>query len=125
MQGNLIADPAVNPGSLMNNAMDSDLAKVWFGAAPPDLTLVARARNPDWLYTYLRTFYADDSRPYGVNNRVFPNVGMPHALLDLQGLMACVPTAEMMANVEPISGTAVADHSDPCGNDGSRYRRGG
>jgi ubiquinol-cytochrome c reductase cytochrome b subunit len=115
MMGNLIADPSVNPGSLMNNAMDSDLAKVWFGAAPPDLTLVARARNPNWLYTYLRTFYADDSRPYGVNNRVFPNVGMPHALLDLQGLMACVPTAEHDGEVEPISGTAVSDHSDPCG----------
>jgi ubiquinol-cytochrome c reductase cytochrome b subunit len=116
MMGNLIADPSVNPGSLMNNAMDSDLAKVWFGAAPPDLTLVARARNPNWLYTYLRTFYADDSRPYGVNNRVFPNVGMPHALLDLQGLMACVPTAEHDGEVEPISGTAVADHTDPCGS---------
>ena len=55
------------------------------GAAPPDLTLVARVRGVDWLYTYLRTFYLDDSRPFGVNNLTFPNVGMPHVLWDLQG----------------------------------------
>lgn len=94
--------------------MDKDNAKVWFGAAPPDLTLVARARNPDWLYTYLRTFYSDPSRPYGVNNRVFPNVGMPHVLLDLQGLMACAPAADH-GTVEPISGTEIPEHHDPCG----------
>ena len=49
---------------------------------PPDLTLVARSRQPDWLYTYLRAFYEDESRPYGVNNRVYPNVGMPHVLME-------------------------------------------
>ncbi|MEM1404759.1 MAG: ubiquinol-cytochrome c reductase [Pseudomonadota bacterium] len=114
MRGNLIADPAVKVGSLMNNAMDIDNAKVWFGAAPPDLTLVARSRKPDWLYTYLRTFYSDPSRPYGVNNKVFPNVGMPHVLLDLQGLMACAPAGDHAAG-EPISGTEIPDHSDPCG----------
>ncbi|HHO69106.1 MAG TPA: cytochrome c1 [Gammaproteobacteria bacterium] len=59
--------------------------KNWFGAAPPDLTLVARVRGVDWLYTYLRTFYIDDSRPFGVNNLVFHNVGMPHVLWELQG----------------------------------------
>ncbi|GAB5414735.1 MAG: hypothetical protein Cons2KO_23380 [Congregibacter sp.] len=91
MHGNLIADPNVKVGSLMSNAMDKDRAKVWFGAAPPDLTLVARARQPEWLYTYLRNFYRDDTRPYGVNNRVFANVGMPHVLLDLQGLPECAP----------------------------------
>jgi ubiquinol-cytochrome c reductase cytochrome b subunit len=74
-----------------------DRAKTWFGAAPPDLTLVARARQPDWLYTYLRTFYRDDSRPYGVNNLVFPNVGMPHVLLPLQGLMSVSPRVEPRA----------------------------
>ena len=50
--------------------MDKAEAKVWFGATPPDLTLVARSRQPDWLYTYLRSFYEDDLRPYGVNNRL-------------------------------------------------------
>ncbi len=72
-------------GDLMSNAMTKGEAKKWFGAAPPDLTLVARTRGVDWLYTYLRTFYLDDSRPLGVNNAVFPNVGMPHVLWELQG----------------------------------------
>ena len=65
--------------------------KQWFGAAPPDLSLVARARasgdgsGADWLYTYLRSFYRDEQRPTGWNNTVFPNVGMPHILWELQG----------------------------------------
>ena len=63
----------------------------WFGAAPPDLTIIARARasehgsGADWLYTYLRTFYRDESRPTGWNNVVFENVGMPHVFWELQG----------------------------------------
>lgn len=57
----------------------------WFGQAPPDLTLAARSRGPDWLYGYLRSFYLDPSRPFGVNNTVFPNAAMPHVLVDLQG----------------------------------------
>lgn len=76
-------------GDLMSNAMSVDLAKNWFGAAPPDLTLIARVRSPEWLYTYLRSFYADESRPYGVNNAVFPNVGMPNVLHELQGDVVC------------------------------------
>ncbi len=63
----------------------SDAAK-WFGTPPPDLTLVARVRGADWLYSYLKGFYKDPSRPWGVNNTVFPNVGMPHVLEPLQGL---------------------------------------
>ena len=89
MEENLIADPDVKVGSLMDNAMDTSRAKTWFGAAPPDLSLIARSRQPEWLYTYLRSFYRDDARPYGVNNLVYPNVGMPHALLELQGLLEC------------------------------------
>ena len=73
-------------GSLMTSAMPTEAAKAWFGAAPPDLTMVAKVRGPEWVYNYLRTFYADESRPLGVNNKVFPNVGMPHALLELQGV---------------------------------------
>ncbi|MWV16525.1 cytochrome c1 [Pseudomonas sp. L-22-4S-12] len=72
-------------GDHMKIGMQPNDAKVWFGAAPPDLTLVARVRGTDWLYTYLRTFYEDPTRPYGVNNKVFPNVGMPNVLVDLQG----------------------------------------
>jgi ubiquinol-cytochrome c reductase cytochrome c1 subunit len=72
-------------GEHMDTAMSSADAKNWFGAAPPDLTLVARVRGVDWLYTYLRTFYRDDSRPFGVNNQTFNNVGMPNVLWRLQG----------------------------------------
>ncbi len=78
-------------GELMTIAMQPDDSKAWFGATPPDLTLVARVRSPEWLYTYLRNFYKDPSRPTGVNNRVFANVGMPHVMMELQGLLECGP----------------------------------
>ncbi len=57
----------------------------WFGQAPPDLTLAARSRGAQWLYGYLRSFYLDPARPFGVNNSVFPNAAMPHVLAGLQG----------------------------------------
>ncbi|AOJ08636.1 cytochrome C [Burkholderia sp. ABCPW 14] len=72
-------------GNTMSVAMRPEDAKTWLGAAPPDLSVEARARSRDWLYTYLRTFYRDDTRPTGWNNAVFPNVGMPHVLWQLQG----------------------------------------
>jgi ubiquinol-cytochrome c reductase cytochrome c1 subunit len=72
-------------GEPMTVAMSRQDAKEWFGAPPPDLTLVSRSRGPDWLYSYLTTFYLDESRPFGVNNLVFPSVGMPHVLGELQG----------------------------------------
>ncbi|MCY9852932.1 cytochrome c1 [Vibrio mediterranei] len=83
---NLVFDPEAKIGDLMVNAMPQKQAAAWFGAAPPDLTLVARVRGVDWLYTYLRSFYVDPSRPFGVNNVTFPNVGMPHVLEELQGI---------------------------------------
>lgn len=73
-------------GDYMYSSMSKEDAKSWFGAAPPDLTMVTRVRSPKWVYNFLKTFYMDDSRPFGVNNKVFPNVGMPHALLPLQGV---------------------------------------
>lgn len=69
----------------ITSPMPADEAAVWFGAPPPDLTLVARVRGADWLYSYLRNFYVDESKTFGVNNLVFPNVGMPHVLEGLQG----------------------------------------
>jgi ubiquinol-cytochrome c reductase cytochrome b subunit len=96
-KGNLVFDPEIKLGSLMTNSMDKGQAKIWFGATPPDLTLISRARQPEWLYTYLRAFYRDDQRPYGVNNRVYPNVGMPHVLMELQGLPACYDASGVMA----------------------------
>jgi ubiquinol-cytochrome c reductase cytochrome c1 subunit len=80
-------------GELMAIAARSDEQKQWFGAAPPDLTIIARARGElgnagagaDWLYTYLRGFYRDPNRPTGWNNIAFENVGMPNPLWQLQG----------------------------------------
>ena len=78
-------------GDLMKTAMDAKDAREWFGAAPPDLSVIARSRSSgdgsgaDWLYTYLRGFYRDSTRPTGWNNTVYPNVGMPHVLYQLQG----------------------------------------
>lgn len=60
-----------------------DQAK-WFGAPPPDLSLETRLRSPNWVYSYLLSFYPDDARPYGVNNKVFKDVAMPHVLADLE-----------------------------------------
>ncbi len=78
-------------GDTMKSPIDPKEAKEWFGAVPPDLTLIARSRaghggtGADYLYTYMRTFYRDAERPTGWNNLVFPNVGMPHVLWELQG----------------------------------------
>jgi ubiquinol-cytochrome c reductase cytochrome c1 subunit len=75
-------------GETMQVAMRPKDAAQWFGAAPPDLTVIARSRGADWLYTYLRTFYEDPERPTGWNNLVFPGVGMPHVLYQLQGVQS-------------------------------------
>jgi ubiquinol-cytochrome c reductase cytochrome c1 subunit len=73
-------------GNTMSVAMRPTDAKTWFGVTPPDLSVEARARGSDWLYTYLRSFYRDDTRPTGWNNMVFNNVGMPNVLWQLQGI---------------------------------------
>ena len=85
-------------GDLMKNSMPKTEAKQWFGVTPPDLTLIARSRGVDYLYTYLLTFYEDASRPFGVNNAVFPNAGMPHVLWQLQGMQK--PVYEVHKNAE-------------------------
>jgi ubiquinol-cytochrome c reductase cytochrome c1 subunit len=72
-------------GLPMAIAMSPRDAKDWFGSTPPDLSVIARSRGADWLYTYLRSFYRDPSTLTGWNNLVYPNVGMPHVLWKLQG----------------------------------------
>ena len=78
-------------GDTMKISMDAKQGKDWFGGNPPDLTVIARSRSgpngsgADYLYTYLRTYYRDDSKATGWNNLAFPNVGMPHVLWELQG----------------------------------------
>jgi ubiquinol-cytochrome c reductase cytochrome c1 subunit len=89
-------------GELMTNGMVAKEAKEWFGTAPPDLSVIARSRSSgagsgaDWLYTYLRGFYRDPSRPTGWNNTVFHNVGMPHVLYQLQGEQALKTEVELL-----------------------------
>lgn len=73
-------------GDTMAVALRKEDAVQWLGAPPPDLSVVARSRGVDWLYSYLRSYYRDDSRPTGWNNTVFENVGMPHVLYELQGI---------------------------------------
>jgi ubiquinol-cytochrome c reductase cytochrome c1 subunit len=85
---------ADKPGELMKVSMRTKEAKAWFGATPPDLTVIARSRGADWVYTYLRSFFRDDSRPTGWNNTVFDKVGMPHVLQELQGHLAPVYRSE-------------------------------
>ena len=79
-------------GDTMKSSIDPKQAKGWFGANPPDLSVIARSRaapgqgsGADYLYTYLRTYYPDDTKATGWNNLAFPNVGMPHVLWELQG----------------------------------------
>jgi len=77
---------AVKPYETMVSSMPADDAKTFFGAEPPDLSLVARSRGVDWIFSYLLAFYADESRPLGVNNKVLVGASMPHVMWDLQGM---------------------------------------
>ena len=105
-QENLIFDGS-KIGELMEIPMQPKMAGTWFGAPPPDLTLIARLRGADWLYTYMRAFYKDDSRPWGVNNSVFKDVGMPHVVVDLQGLCSHKPHFGGEGEIDPMSGEEV------------------
>lgn len=71
-------------GEAITTAMPNDGASKWFGGVPPDLSLVARSKGTDWIYTYLRSFYADESRIFGVNNKVLVNASMPDVLWSLR-----------------------------------------
>jgi len=69
----------------LKSAMNKHDAEKWFGTQPPDLSLISRSRGPDWLYSYLKSYYVDTSRPFGVNNLVFPDTAMPNPLWQQQG----------------------------------------
>ena len=79
-------DDAPAIGDPMHTAMPQERAKVWFGKPPPDLTMVDQVRGTAWVYTMLKSFYVDESRPFGFNNRVFEDIGMPHVLVGQQGV---------------------------------------
>ena len=119
----------VKVGETMKVALDTKDAKEWFGAAPPDLTLIARSRadaskgsGADYIYTYLRSYYRDDSTATGWNNTVFPSVAMPHALWQLQGQQRAVyaevkdehdhaKTVHVFKGFEPITAGTLS-HAD-------------
>jgi ubiquinol-cytochrome c reductase cytochrome c1 subunit len=105
-------------GDRMVTTMPAEDAKRWFGVTPPDLTLVSRVRKPNWVYTYLRAFYLDESSPSGWNNSLFENVAMPHALYELQGVQ------RFIGKVDPAelhAGDAHAAESAGQGSNGN-YR---
>jgi ubiquinol-cytochrome c reductase cytochrome c1 subunit len=114
-------------GDTMNIAMTEDKATDWFGNPPPDLSVISRARGDDYIYTYLRGFYADKERPFGVNNKVFPDVGMPNVLWQLQGTQKAVfktveasdgTETEVIDRLEPLSeGTMSPEEFDQVARD--------
>jgi ubiquinol-cytochrome c reductase cytochrome c1 subunit len=81
---------AARPTETMDIAMRPADAQRWFGQAPPDLSLIARSKGVDYVYSFLRSFYIDPSRPNGVNNLTLPNASMPHVLWELQGLQRAI-----------------------------------
>jgi ubiquinol-cytochrome c reductase cytochrome c1 subunit len=91
-------------GMPMAIAMTPRDAKSWFATVPPDLSVIARARGADWLYTYLRTFYRDPAAPSGWNNLVYPNVGMPHVLWTLQGEQVLKEVPAVTRDGRPVIG---------------------
>lgn len=94
-------------GGHILNTMPAKAAATWFGSTPPDLTLVTRYKKggADYVYTYLRSFYVDENRPFGVNNTVFPDVGMPHVLQNLQG----VRTKDENGHLTPATGGSMTE----------------
>jgi ubiquinol-cytochrome c reductase cytochrome c1 subunit len=94
----------------MVSALDPEDAKDWLKTVPPDLTLSARVRGSDWLYTYMRSFYNDDTSPTGWNNTLFKGVAMPHVLHDLQGTQVMAKVGERRdhdGKMEPVMKLAI------------------
>ncbi|MCW8194363.1 ubiquinol-cytochrome c reductase [Proteobacteria bacterium 005FR1] len=110
-----IVPDAKKIGDLMTNAMTREDGAAWFGTPPPDLSLETRLRSPEWVYTYLLNFYKDEARPVGVNNRVFENVGMPHVMVELQGLLECAPGTKVGAHGEAVLDNSGEEAVDFCG----------
>ena len=98
------------PHDTMNVAMPKNDARRWFGQAPPDLSLTARARGEDWIYTFLKSFYIDESKPTGTNNTVLAGASMPHVLWELQGVQEAVYRSETHGGetVEVLDGFRLA-----------------
>ena len=91
-------------GDHVISAMTPEMGVAAFGKAPPDLSLIARVRGPDWIYTYLKSFYLDESRPVGWNNTLFPNASMPNPLWELQGVQQAVFGRKTASGETPVEG---------------------
>lgn len=91
-------------GDHVISAMTPAMGQAAFGKAPPDLSLIARVRGPDWIYTYLKSFYVDESRPVGWNNTLFPNVSMPNPLWQQQGIQQPKYGPKDAAGDAPVEG---------------------
>jgi len=89
-------------GETIGTSMPSEPAKQWFGQVPPDLSVISRVRGGDWIYTYLKSFYLDESRPVGWNNTLFPNASMPNPLWQLQGLQRPVHGRADVTGERPV-----------------------
>ena len=100
LAANLVYGQSVKLGDRMTGSMEKVSAESWFGISPPDLTLVTRLHGSDWVYTYLKTFYEDSSKPYGVNNMVYPGAAMPNVLASMQGqqILSCKDVPMIASN---------------------------
>ncbi|SFX02709.1 cytochrome c1 [Marinospirillum alkaliphilum] len=107
IEENLILSPQLAYNDQMRIGMTASDAAAWFGTPPPDLSLMTRLKGADYVYSLLRGYHLDPSRPFGVNNTVFADIGMPHPLLDLQGEyeLVCDPNAVEARTVDPLKGT--------------------
>jgi len=107
---NFISD---KPTDQIQTALTKSMGEKWFGIAPPDLTLVTRVRGKNWVYNYLRTFYEDPKKPWGVNNVIYPDVAMPNIFMSLQGTQ--VPIYKTVTVTDDEGNTyekEVIDHLD-------------
>lgn len=103
LKSSLMFVKGLKTGSHMTNAMSAAEATKWFGKVPPDLTLEAEFKDPQWIYNYLQSFYLDPSRPMGVNNPLLPNVAMPNVLWSLQGWQKQVTDKDGESHLEAVS----------------------
>ena len=105
---NLMFNQNLQIGETINTGMSADLGKQMFGKAPPDLSVISRVRGSDWIYTYLKSFYLDESRPVGWNNKLFANASMPNPLWELQGLQQPVYGKKTDAGEMPVEGFTIS-----------------
>ena len=101
LTGGKIGDHIISP-------MSAEMGLAAFGKAPPDLSVIARVRGADWIYTYLKSFYLDESRPLGWNNTLFANASMPNPLWELQGVQQPVHGKKSAAGEVPVEGFTIS-----------------